>query len=76
MFMRQGAIYLGVGLVGIILGILVATLLTTMVPNVLAHVALVTLSVVLLMSFVIFAASHFPSRVAVRMEPGDALRYQ
>jgi putative ABC transport system permease protein len=76
MFLRQGALYLCVGLVGVAIGTMAATLLSTMIPNILAHVALVTLSVVLLMAVVIFTASHLPSRHAVALEPGDALRYE
>jgi putative ABC transport system permease protein len=76
MFLRQGGLYLCVGLVGIVLGTMAATVLSTMIPNILAHVALVTLGVVFLMAMVIFAASYLPSRHAVRLEPGDALRYE
>jgi putative ABC transport system permease protein len=75
MFLRQGALYLSVGIVGVGLGIIVADLLSATITNILDHEILVTLGVFLLMAVIIFAASHLPSRRAVALEPGDALRY-
>jgi len=75
-FLRQGALYLSVAVVGVALGTIVANLLSGMITNILDHVILVTLEVVLLMAGVIFAASHLPTRRAVALEPGDALRYE
>jgi putative ABC transport system permease protein len=76
MFLRQGAMYLSVAVFSVGLGIIVANLISVTIPNVLDHMLLVTVGVVLLMASVIFAASHFPSRRAAALEPGDALRYQ
>jgi ABC-type antimicrobial peptide transport system permease subunit len=68
-------LYLSVGIVGVGLGIIVADLLSATITNILDHEILVTLGVFLLMAVIIFAASHLPSRRAVALEPGDALRY-
>lgn len=76
MFVRQGAIYLVVGIFGIALGIVASTLISSVFPNILANAAIVTLGVLLLMGGVIFAASYFPIRRALALEPGDALRYE
>jgi putative ABC transport system permease protein len=76
MFMRQGAIYLSVAIVSVVLGILVMPALSAVITNIFAHVLLATLAVVLLIAAVIFAASYLPTRRAVALEPGDALRYE
>ena len=76
MFLRQGALYLSVGIVGIALGTMLSNLISAFITNILDHVILVVTSVVLLMAGVIFSASHLPSRRAVALEPGDALRYE
>lgn len=76
MFLRQGAIYLAVAVAGLALGIMVMPLLTRPFPNILERVVPVTLGVVLLMAAVISTASYLPTRRAVAMEPGDALRYE
>jgi len=74
MFTRQGALYLGVGAVGVMLGVVVTNLLSAVFTNILERVLLITPSIVLLTAAVIFAASYFPARRAVSLEPGDALR--
>lgn len=76
MFTRQGAIYLGVAVIGVVLAIMVLPALSTAISNILDHVVLATLGVVLLMATVIFSASYLPTRRAVSLEPGDALRYE
>ncbi len=76
MFLRQGARYMSGAVVGIALGIMIANLLSSRITNVLDRVFLVTLGVAVLMAGVIFMASYIPSRRAVRLEPGDALRYE
>ncbi len=76
MFMRQGAIYLCVAFIGVAIGIMADNLMSATVPNVLDHAFSVTLSVVTLIAAVIFTASHLPSRRAVALELGDALRYE
>jgi putative ABC transport system permease protein len=75
-FTRQGIIYLIVGIVGVALGIMLMPLLSHSIDNILDHVVLGTLGVVLLIAAVIFLASYLPSRRAVALEPGDALRYE
>ena len=76
MFLHQGVLYLSVALVGLGLGILVMPLLSRAIPNILDLVVPVTTGVVLLMAFVISAASYLPTRRAVALEPGDALRHE
>jgi putative ABC transport system permease protein len=75
-FTRQGAVYLGVAVAGIALGIMVMPLLSQAIDNILDHVVLGTLGVIALIATVIFVASYLPSRRAVTLEPGDALRYE
>ena len=75
MFLRQGAIYLSVAIVGLGLGNVAMPGLSRAIPNVLEHAIPVTIGVVLLMLFVISTASYLPTRRAVALEPGDALRY-
>jgi putative ABC transport system permease protein len=75
-FMRQGAIYLAVSVVGVALGLMVTNGISATITNILDSVLLVTLGVVLLLSAVIFAASYLPSRRALALEPGEALRYE
>ena len=75
MFRRQGARYLSVAVVGVGLGIAIANLLSAKIHNVLNQVLPVTVGVVVLMAIVIFTAAHLPSRRAVALDPGDALRY-
>jgi putative ABC transport system permease protein len=76
MFLRQGAIYLSVGVAGVLLGVVVINALSAVFTNILDRALLVTPSVILLMAAVIFAASYLPTRRAVALEPGDALRYE
>jgi ABC-type antimicrobial peptide transport system permease subunit len=76
MFLRQGALYLSVAIVGLGIGILVMPLLSRAIPNILDHVVSVTAGVVLLIGAVISTASYLPTRRAVALEPGDALRYE
>jgi putative ABC transport system permease protein len=75
-FMRQGAGYLMVGAVGMGVGIVLLPLLSHAITNILDHVVLGTSGVVVLMVSVIFTASFLPSRRAVALEPGDALRHE
>jgi putative ABC transport system permease protein len=75
-FMRQGAAYLMVGVAGMAVGIVLMPLLSHAIDNILDHVVLGTSGVVALMVSVIFIASYLPSRRAVALEPGDALRHE
>jgi predicted permease len=76
MFTREGTLYLGVAITGVGLGIMMMTLLSAAITNIFDSVLLATLGVVVLMAVVIFCASYFPTRRAVALEPGDALRYE
>jgi putative ABC transport system permease protein len=76
MFRRQGVLYLSVSLVGAALGVMVTTLMSSVFPNILEKVIPVTLGVFFLMAAVVFTASYLPTRRAVALEPGDALRYE
>ncbi len=76
MFQRQGSLYLSVALVGVGLGTILLSPISKLYTNILDYVIPASLGVVLLMAVVIFAASYFPSRRAVALEPGDALRYE
>ena len=76
MFQRQGALYMSVAVVGLALGIMITPLLSRVFTNILDDVVPATLTVVLLMAAVIFTASYLPTRRALALEPGDALRYE
>jgi len=76
MFIRQGAWYLAVAIAGIGLGIMIVPLLSRTFTNILESAVAVTLGVVILMALVISSASYLPSRRALTLEPGDALRYE
>jgi putative ABC transport system permease protein len=75
MFMRQGALYLGIAIVAVGLGTAVTAAMSRVIVNILDLVVPVTLGVVFLIAAVILVASYLPSRRAVALEPGDALRY-
>ncbi|MBA3562915.1 MAG: ABC transporter permease [Gammaproteobacteria bacterium] len=75
-FLRQGALYLSVGVAGGGLGIVLMNLISASIPNILSRAAPATLGVLLLMALVVFTASYLPTRRATGLEPGDALRYE
>ena len=75
-FLRQGALYASAGVIGVGLGVVIMSLITASIPNILIHAAPITLGVFVLMALVIFVASWLPTRRAVALEPGDALRYE
>jgi predicted permease len=76
MFLRQGALYLGIAIVAVGLGTAVTAAMSRAIINILDRVVPVTLGVVVLIAAVILIASYLPSRRAVALEPGDALRYE
>lgn len=75
LFLGQGAVYLVVGVIGGSVGLFIANLLSSSIPNILSHAALVMPGVFLLIAGVIFIATYLPTRHAVALEPADALRY-
>jgi predicted permease len=75
-FLRQGIVYLSVGAVGVIVGILITNLLSDAISNILVSVIPVTFAVAAVMAFVIFGAAYIPAQRAVLLEPGEALRYE
>jgi ABC-type antimicrobial peptide transport system permease subunit len=76
MFLRQGVVYLTVALAGVAVGTVLMPLMSAVIPNILERVILVTLYVILLIAVVILTASYLPTRRAVALEPGDAVRYE
>jgi putative ABC transport system permease protein len=76
MFLRQGAAYLFVALMAVALGVMALPALSASIRNILDRAVVGTTVVVLLMATVIFLASYLPSRRAVALEPGDALRHE
>lgn len=75
-FLRQGALYLAMAIVGVGLGIMMMPVLSRTFTNIFNFAIPLTLGVVLLMASVIFTAAYLPSRRAVALEPGEALRYE
>ena len=75
-FRRQGTVYLLLAVVGLSLGVMLMTQLSRAISNIFDQVMVGTLGVVVLMVSVIFIASYLPSRRAVSLEPGEALRYE
>jgi predicted permease len=76
MFVRQGIVYLCVAFVSVGVGTSLMPLLSAAIPNILDSVVPVTVGVVLLIAAVILSGSYLPTRRAVALEPGDAVRYE
>jgi predicted permease len=75
-FLREGMAYLALAVIGVGLGIGLSDLIARSIPNILAHAVATTTGVLALMTLVIFVASYLPTRQAIALEPGDALRYE
>ncbi len=79
-YLKQGSVYLLVGsIVGGSLGSVVSVFTMTTVSDLISPATFmpgILMMVVVLMSLLVFVASYFPSRRAVKLEPGDALRYE
>lgn len=75
-FLKESALHASVAIVGVALGIALMSAITDSVPNILIRAAPVTLGVFLLVGLVIFVSAWLPTRRAVNLEPGDALRYE
>jgi putative ABC transport system permease protein len=76
LFLRQGAWYLSPAFVGVGLAIVLLPLVSSMFTNVLDFAIPVAAVVVVFMALVIFTAAYLPSRRAVALDPGDALRVE
>jgi predicted permease len=76
MFIRQAVLYLVVAVAGVGLGTMLMPPLSAAIHNIFDYAILGTAGVVLLMAAVIFFATYLPSRRALALEPGDALRYE
>jgi putative ABC transport system permease protein len=76
LFLRQSAVYMAAGVVGVALGLLLANLLSAQIPNILTHAPLVAVGVLFLIGCVVFLATYLPTRRAVALELADALRYE
>lgn len=76
MYLRQGLIFLMLGLVlGGGSGLLVGSALSNLFTDLTQSIPYVFAIVMLLLSGLIFAASYFPVRQIVAMEPGEALHH-
>lgn len=76
LFLRQGAWYLSPAFVGVVLAIVMLPPVSRVFTNVLKFSVPVALAVVVFMALIIFTASYLPSRRAIALEPGDALRIE
>lgn len=76
LFLRQGAWYLSPAFLGVAVAIMALPILSRVFTNVLDYSIPVAVGVVVFMALVIFTASYLPSRRAVTLEPGDALRVE
>jgi ABC-type antimicrobial peptide transport system permease subunit len=73
-FLKQGVAYLSIGIVGCLVGVVLTRFLTDVFPNVMAQIVTTTSLVVAIVGAVIFVSSYLPTRRALALEPGDALR--
>lgn len=76
-FLKQGATYVFIGtLFGGVLAAAGSQLLTSLIANILVYLPMMLAITVLAIGALILVASYIPARKVIRMEPGDALRYE
>ena len=76
LFLRQGAWYLSPAFIGVALALVMLSPVSRVFTNVLHFSLPVAVGVVVFMAVIIFTASYLPSRRALALEPGDALRVE
>jgi predicted permease len=76
LFLRQGAWYLSPAFVGVGLAMIMLPPVSRVFTNALQYSVPVAVGIVVFMAVIIFTASYLPSRRAVALEPGDALRVE
>jgi hypothetical protein len=76
LFVRQGARYLAPAFIGVALALMALPPVSSVFTNALRFSLPVAAGVVVFMAVIIVTASYVPSRRAVALEPGDALRVE
>ncbi len=77
LFLKQGVIYLSVGLViGGGLGVLVSRQFTSISADAANYIPGVFISVLIALGTLVFLASYFPTKRILAKDPGDALRHE
>lgn len=77
LFLRQGLVYLLLGtLIGGAGAVLASNSLTTYFTNIFSSLPLVVAAVTVVIGVLVLLASYLPTRKALALEPGDALRYE
>jgi ABC-type antimicrobial peptide transport system permease subunit len=77
LFLRKGLVYFAAAIVcGGLLAALTSQGLSSIFPTIVGMLPPVFAAVVLGFSIVIFGSSYLPARKIIRLDPGDALRYE